>query len=607
MAKLLFVTRLAARDLRHRPVETVLLLVAIVAATATLTLGLVLHGVTSSPYQQTRAATAGPDLVAKAWPPAGRTPASLTRLAHRPGVTRAAGPYPVAWPVIRAGRTAAVAEALGRDPQPARLDQPRVTQGSWVRPGGVVVERTFAAALRLRIGDRVTLNGRSFTVTGFAVSAAVPVYPNVCSVGCDFPYRQSGFANPAVDTGVIWLTRAAAASLATRAAPLSYEIDLALAHPASASSFADAVDSWVTGSAGPSVYAWPLVRDQDSLLVADERQVLMAGSWLLGLLAVASVAVLAGLRMTEQTRRVGLIKAVGGTPALVAVVLLAEHAALALLAAAAGLAIGWLAAPLLTSPGVGLVGTPGAPTLTGSDVALVVAAALVVAILATIVPAARAARTSTVAALADRPRPPRRRAWLLRISAALPVPLLLGLRLAARRPRRMVLTAVSTMLTVTDLVAVLTAHAAQDQQSGGAGARLADPTFDRVGQVMLVLTVVLVILAAVTMILVSWATTMDTRRTAALTRSLGASPAQVTSGLALAQVLPALPGALLGIPLGVALFAVVNSGGLVEAPPAWRVAAAVLGTLAATAALTAIPARIDARRPVAPLLEAETT
>ena len=51
MAKLLFIIRLTARDLRHRPAEAVLLLVAIVAATSTLTLGLVLHGVTGSPYR----------------------------------------------------------------------------------------------------------------------------------------------------------------------------------------------------------------------------------------------------------------------------------------------------------------------------------------------------------------------------------------------------------------------------------------------------------------------------------------------------------------------------------------------------------------------------
>ena len=37
-----------------------MLLVVILAATTALTLGLVLHGVTAQPYEQTRQATAGP-------------------------------------------------------------------------------------------------------------------------------------------------------------------------------------------------------------------------------------------------------------------------------------------------------------------------------------------------------------------------------------------------------------------------------------------------------------------------------------------------------------------------------------------------------------------
>ena len=147
--------------------------------------------------------------------------------------------------------------------------------------------------------------------------------------------------------------------------------------------------------------------------------------------------------MADQTRRVGLLKAVGGTPRLVAVVLLAEYLVLALLAAAAGLAAGWLAAPLLTDPGAGLLGSAGAPSLTLSTVGQVTAVALGVAVIATFVPAVRAARTSTVHALADAARPPRRTPWLIAISARLPVPLLLGLRVAARRPRRVVLSAVS--------------------------------------------------------------------------------------------------------------------------------------------------------------------
>ena len=64
MGRVLLVFRLAARDLLRRPAEAALLLIAITAATTTLTLGLVLHGVTSKPYQTTREATAGPDVVA---------------------------------------------------------------------------------------------------------------------------------------------------------------------------------------------------------------------------------------------------------------------------------------------------------------------------------------------------------------------------------------------------------------------------------------------------------------------------------------------------------------------------------------------------------------
>ena len=106
----------------------------------------------------------------------------------------------------------------------------------------------------------------------------------------------------------------------------------------------------------------------------------MTFSSLLTLLAMASVAVLVGGRMADQTRRVGLLKAVGGTPVLVAVVLLAEYMVLALLAAAAGLAVGWLAAPLLSDPGAGLVGSAGAPSLTVSTVGVVTGVALGVAV-----------------------------------------------------------------------------------------------------------------------------------------------------------------------------------------------------------------------------------
>jgi putative ABC transport system permease protein len=90
VGRLALVCRLAARDLRHRRAEAVLLMMVLAAATATLTIGLALNGVTSQPYQQTRNASRGPDVVASALQLGpGQNPqqrlAELAALARAPG------------------------------------------------------------------------------------------------------------------------------------------------------------------------------------------------------------------------------------------------------------------------------------------------------------------------------------------------------------------------------------------------------------------------------------------------------------------------------------------------------------------------------------------
>ncbi len=621
MSRLRLVGRLVARDLR-RPGQAALMLLAITAATATLTLGLVLHGVTSQPYQQTRAATRGPDELAYLGsPPAvglrpgSAGPASGTKLVKQvrsqvaaldraPGVTAASGPFPLAGALVRANGLTAGAEAEGRDEAPASVDQPKLTAGSWVRPGGVVLERTFAAGLGVGAGDRITLNGRPFTVAGIAVTAANPPYPNLCYYsggGCRAGPPDPGSAR---DIGLLWLTKPDTLALATPGNPVTtYVVDLKLKDPATADAFALPYDK---NFGPPEMISWTGIAAADALLVQDEQQVLSPGAWLAALLAIASVAVLAGGRMTERTRRVGLLKAVGASPGLVTATLMAENLLLALAAAGVGLVAGWLAAPLLTSPGAALVGTPGAPSLTVPIAGLVLAVALAVALGATLVPAIRAARGSTVSALADAPRPPRRRPRLLAMSRGLPVPLLLGLRLVARRPRRAVLGAVNVAVTMAGVVAVLTFHATAGQQINGGGSGLSDPVYNRDEQVLLVLTIILLTLAALNAVVTAWTTMLDTRHLAALARALGATPRNVAAGLTAAQLLPAVPGTLFGIPLGIGLFAAADHGGLITLPPAWWLAAAVLATLAAVAGLAAVPARVGARRPTAEILQAET-
>ena len=220
MGRILLICRLAARDLRRRPAEAALLLLAIIAATTTLTLGLVLHGVTDEPFESTRDATAGPDVVASVSgdPFLGQPAdlAALEALTDAPGVIDSSGPYPLIGVELEANGVtardlrgedlgAAGVWAQGRDPAAAAVDQPELTQGGWVRDGGVVVEAGFADALELGVGDEITLrtrvcglmirgeqpdcrvvNRRSFEVAGVAVTAAARPYPDVC-FGPDCP------------------------------------------------------------------------------------------------------------------------------------------------------------------------------------------------------------------------------------------------------------------------------------------------------------------------------------------------------------------------------------------------------------------------------------
>ena len=98
---------------------------------------------------------------------------------------------------------------------------------------------------------------------------------------------------------------------------------------------------------------------------------------------------------------------------------------------------------------------------------------------------------------------------------------------------------------------------------------------------------------------------LDATRPAAVARALGVAPHEVITGLCAAQAVPALLGALAGIPVGVGLFTLANGGGVTVLPPvSWLVAMAA-GTLLVMVVLTAIPARIGARRPAAEILRSE--
>ena len=127
----------------------------------------------------------------------------------------------------------------------------------------------------------------------------------------------------------------------------------------------------------------------------------------------------------------------------------------------------------------------------------------------------------------------------------------------------------------------------------------------RENQVLLTITVMLIVLAAVNVTFITWATVQDSRHATALTRALGATAGQLTVGLSATQLLPAFVGALAWIAGGYGLFTAANQGANASQPPAWWLITAMLGTLISVAVLTGMPARLAVRLPIAETLQAD--
>ena len=205
--RLLLIARLAGRDVRRRWSEALLLVLAIAAASTTLTLGLLLHDVSDQSYAQTQAATRGPDLVAQSSSQQNgtTTPADLAALAafsHAKDVTASSGPYPMVTATLRTPTLTAYANVEGRSPAPAAVDQPLVTTGTGcarggggrtrLRPGGGPQRRPDGHAQRAAL--HVTASRSRPPSTRIPTPAAIAI--------CEF-----GGTGPASgDIGLVWAT-----------------------------------------------------------------------------------------------------------------------------------------------------------------------------------------------------------------------------------------------------------------------------------------------------------------------------------------------------------------------------------------------------------------
>jgi putative ABC transport system permease protein len=602
--------RLAVRNLRRRPGQALLLLLTLTIATGVLGVATSLYGSADGPWNRTWRATRGFHVGLTVYHPPDEPGdralvAALRRradgLARAPGVVAAGGPWTHLYGSIRVAGGTEDLTAEVREPGPSPVDQPLVTSGRWLGGGGVVLEGGLAATLRVRAGDTVTIQGRPFAVRGVAQTVSRGRFP---------------LSRPAQ----VWVTPETARQLPDLGmTEEGFELQLRLADPASAAEFVAAHRSLeevpASSSVIPYMETWQQRRSESHSDLDILAGTLFAAGALIAILTVATASVLIAGRIAAQVRQVGTLKAVGVTPRQVLAVLLLEHLAIAAAATAAGLGIGRLLAPPIARTSVTLLGRPEPPPLTATRVALVAGVAVAVVLLGTVRPALRGIRQSTLRSLAAGPRPPRHPGRLagLAARAGLPLPGVLGLRSAGRRPGRLLTNATGLALGVAMIVVALALRDSLDllhlrpPEPGHAASDAAVAVlYSQIRAVIFGTAGLLLALATINAWIVAAFTARDAARNQAVLRAVGATPRQTVVALIVSQLVACAIAVAAGIPLGLGLWSLMEGGDL----PTVRVPATALALLAAAvpvvfAGIVSVPAGLLAGRPVAAQLAYE--
>jgi putative ABC transport system permease protein len=348
-----------------------------------------------------------------------------------PGIVAVTTPYPAAAAtLVQPGqRTRVELRAVGAV-LPA-IGRPLPVAGHWLdrsQVNGVVLEATFAQDLHIGVGSALMLDnvdgtgGSRVRVVGLAETADQGFYPDQTP-------------------GLIWVLPALLRAIDPDPAHTEEVVGLQIADPDAAGFVVQQVVTQLGASAVGSVSTWQQV--EQSMARRDPLLGLLLALFGLVALGAAILAVVnatAG-RVLVQHAELGMLQALGFTPAQVMAMLTAEHAILA----CAGIAVGLIAARLLTPLLLGSV--PGvsaaSAAVPGGWAVLILGGTFVAVVLATALPAWRAARLWPVAAV--RAVPPRghlSRLATTAMAARMPAAVVLGARAAFVRRMTAALTIV---------------------------------------------------------------------------------------------------------------------------------------------------------------------
>jgi putative ABC transport system permease protein len=374
--------RAARSGLTGRPLQSVVTGVVVLAATAAATLALGMTADTSAPFDRAFARDHGAQVAVTA-DTSVATPAELAATARLPGVLAAAGPFAETAVTAQltvpgaAGTLQQQVVLTGRASPGGPVDDLSLDAGRWARATGEVVwssRNNMPVSLGQKIAvagvpgsPRLTVVGIATSVTNTAQAWVTPA--EITALGgpgaAQVLYRFAAAGSDAAVSADIAAVRAALPRGALLGTPVSY---LAVKQAASAS-----IAPWV-----PFIVAFGVIALVMSVLIV---------------VNVISGAVVAG------TRRIGVLKSVGFTPAQVT----AAYTLQAAIPAAAGCAAGAVLGELLSVPLLNLNGAVygvGVLLLPAWVAVAVPLAMLALSGAAALAPALRAGRLSAVQAIA---------------------------------------------------------------------------------------------------------------------------------------------------------------------------------------------------------------
>ncbi|MEV4222919.1 FtsX-like permease family protein [Nonomuraea sp. NPDC049725] len=395
-------------DLRARKGQATLTVLVVAAIVAALIAAVTLLEDGTNPWRGLFAQTEG----AHVWFYTKDSTAQVVATREIDGVTSAAGPYRSAPATVVQDGKKEPAELRALPAKPPAVAHPVVTEGRWLdaaEPGGVVVERSYARALRLRIGAPFTiiaLSGErhSLHVRGIADSAEQGFYPEWTP-------------------GLAWVLPETLDRVEPMLGRSQWVTGLRLTDAESAQVVSQRVVVMLDDEL-QRLYTWREIR---AAMELDNRLLgtLLALFGVVGLVAAAlALANAAGGRVLGQLRDLATLKSMGFTRGQIALLLLVEHGALGLLGIAVGTLAGW----------GGTVAVLGTTSVAPMPVLAILAGTALVVLAAVGLPAWRGGRTPPIpAAPALPPRGHLSRLARLALLVRLPPALVLGARDAFTR------------------------------------------------------------------------------------------------------------------------------------------------------------------------------